>query len=115
METTSGDRIGENEEIFAYHLEQAAQYLIELGRWDDSTRRSVDRAGEALAAVGRRALARGDVSAAKNLLGRAHDLLADDDPKRHALAPELGLVMTETGEIARADELLTATAARARG
>jgi predicted ATPase/class 3 adenylate cyclase len=114
LERAAGDRIGENEEILAYHLEQAARYRMELGRWDDSTRTSVDRAGEALAAVGRRALARGDVAAAKNLLGRAYDLLPDEDPRRQALAPELGLVLAETGEIARADRLLTETVTHAR-
>ena len=55
LERTTGDRIGENEEILAYHLEQAARYRVELGRADDVTEGLIDRASSALAAVGRRA------------------------------------------------------------
>jgi class 3 adenylate cyclase/tetratricopeptide (TPR) repeat protein len=106
IEATAGDRIGENEEILAYHLEQAARYRVELGRPDASTDDLIDRASAALAGVGRRAGGRGDISAARSLLGRASELLPDDDPRRLALVPELGQALMETGELARAERML---------
>jgi predicted ATPase/class 3 adenylate cyclase len=114
LERTTGDRIGENEEILAYHLEQAARYRMELGRSDDRTDALVDRASATLASVGRRALARGDISAAVNLLGRGYDLLTHEHPRRLELVPELGQVLMETGEIARAERMLTDAVERAR-
>jgi tetratricopeptide (TPR) repeat protein len=113
LERTVGDRIGENEEILAYHLEQAARYRTELGRSDEHTGELIDRASAALAAVGRRARARGDISAAMSLLGRASELLSDEDPRRLALVPEFGQVLMETGELARAEDLLSDALPRA--
>jgi class 3 adenylate cyclase/tetratricopeptide (TPR) repeat protein len=114
LEQTAGDRIGESEEILAYHQEQAARYLIELGRSDVETESQIDRASKSLASVGRRAfLARGDMSAAANLLGRAHDILPVGDQRRLAIVPELAQALMETGEMSRAEELLTDAVARA--
>jgi class 3 adenylate cyclase/tetratricopeptide (TPR) repeat protein len=121
LERTAGDRIGESEEILAYHHEQAARYLTELGRSDAETESQIDRASKSLASVGRRAiLARGDMSAAANLLGRAHDVLPTGDQRRLAIVPELAQALMETGEMTRAEELLTdaeasATASGDRG
>jgi class 3 adenylate cyclase/tetratricopeptide (TPR) repeat protein len=114
LERTAGDRIGENEEILAYHQEQAARYLIELGRSDAEIESQIDRASKSLASVGRRAfLARGDMSAAANLLGRAHDVLPPGDQRRLAIVPELGQALTEIGEMTRAEQLLTDAVERA--
>ena len=58
----------ELDEILGYHLEQAARYKQELGQPDPTL---AERAGERLAAAGRRALWRGDERAAAGLLERA--------------------------------------------
>ena len=58
--------LGEVDEIVGHHLEQAARYKRELGRPDPAL---AGRAGERLAAAGRRALWRGDHIAAAGLLG----------------------------------------------
>jgi class 3 adenylate cyclase/tetratricopeptide (TPR) repeat protein len=54
------------------------------------------------------ALGRADLPAARGLLERAAALLDADDPRRVALSAELGLVLTEAGELARAEEVLSA-------
>jgi tetratricopeptide (TPR) repeat protein len=61
----------EGDEILGYHFEQAARYREELGEAD---LRIGERAATHLAAAGRRALWRGDDSAAINLLERALQL-----------------------------------------
>jgi predicted ATPase/class 3 adenylate cyclase len=114
LERTTGDRMGENEEILAYHLEQAARYRMELGHPHDDTDALIGRASAALASVGRRALARGDIPAAATLLGRGYDLLPLDDPRRLALVPEFGQALMETGDIARAESMLSDAVDRAR-
>jgi class 3 adenylate cyclase/tetratricopeptide (TPR) repeat protein len=58
-------------ECLGYHLEQAARYRQELGEPDPAL---AERAGERLAAAGRRALSRGDDRAAASLLERALEL-----------------------------------------
>jgi predicted ATPase/class 3 adenylate cyclase len=114
LERESGDRIGENEEILAYHLEQAARYRSELGRSDDGNDALIARASGTLTSVGRRALARGDMSAAANLLTRAYDLLPSGWTSRLELVPELGQVLVETGQITRAERMLADAVGRAK-
>jgi DNA-binding SARP family transcriptional activator len=63
-----GSTLLELDEVLGYHLEQAARHRRELGLPDDGL---AERAGERLAAAGRRALWRGDDAAAASLLGRA--------------------------------------------
>ena len=63
-----GADLVEVDEILGFHLEQAARYREELGQTD---RALAERAGERLAAAGRRALARGDRPAAAPLLQRS--------------------------------------------
>jgi DNA-binding SARP family transcriptional activator/class 3 adenylate cyclase len=75
LERTAGSRLTEYEEILGHHLEQAYRYRIELGPLDDHGRDLAARAGQRLAAAGRRAQARSDLSAAIALLSRAHNLL----------------------------------------
>ncbi|MCP9485552.1 MAG: AAA family ATPase [Gaiellaceae bacterium MAG52_C11] len=106
------DEREEEDELVGYHLEQAVRYRADLGRTGG------DLAGEAaarLAGAGRRALGRGDVHAAGNLLDRASALLAADDPRRLELAPELGLALTEAGELVHAEEILSDVVMRADG
>jgi len=88
LERVAADRLGELEEILAYHLEQAALYRRELDLPDESE--AGRRAAELLARSGTRAYDRGDLSAAQNLLGRAVSLLPPGDPVRVRALPLLG-------------------------
>jgi class 3 adenylate cyclase len=109
-----GDRVNaergrgiEYEEILGFHLEQAHTYLAELQEPDQHQRGLATRAATKLAAAGRRAVLRGDMPAAANLLRRAHDLLPDDDVARLELVPDLAQALTETGEFAWAEVFLS--------
>jgi hypothetical protein len=75
----------ELDEIAGYHLEQAARYQQELGQSDAGL---AERAGDRLAAAGRRALWRGDTQAARSLVERALALLR---PIRLDISLELAL------------------------
>ena len=83
VEERSG--LGEVDEIVGHHLEQAARYTEELRQPDAAL---AARAGEKLAAAGRRALWRRDDLAAAGLLARAVELLP---PTRLSVALELDL------------------------
>jgi predicted ATPase/class 3 adenylate cyclase len=104
--STSGDQVTEIEEILGYHFEQAFLYRRELAPLDDKAATLAARASERLGRAGRRALGRGDVPAAANLLGRAAALLATDLPARTALLPELGAALVIAGEFAHAEAVL---------
>jgi len=90
----------EFEAILGYHLEQAHNYLAELGPLDQKGREIGADAARRLASAGRRAFAHGDVHAAGNLLRRAVALLPKDANQRLALLPELGEVLLELGQFA---------------
>jgi class 3 adenylate cyclase len=115
LERTAGPRLREVEEILGYHLERAWRYRVELGTVEERDRRLAEAAAERLGAAGRRALARGDLPAAANLLERAIALLADGDPARPELLVELADVLVTTGEFARADGAVAAVTALAAG
>jgi tetratricopeptide (TPR) repeat protein len=106
LEQAAGDRVTEYEEILAYHLEQALRQRSELGPLDEHSRAVGRRAADLLASAGRRAFARNDLPASLNLLGRAVPLLAADDPERLDLLVDLGTALHESGEFAKADEVL---------
>jgi class 3 adenylate cyclase/tetratricopeptide (TPR) repeat protein len=99
----------ELDEVVGYHLEQAHRYRLELGRADSGV---AERAGERLAAAGRRAFERGDIPAAISLLRRAVNLLSRDRPLRSKLLVDLGYAEIDAGEIDQAkaafDEALDA-------
>jgi class 3 adenylate cyclase/tetratricopeptide (TPR) repeat protein len=99
-------RPGEWNEIVGYHLEQAHRLRTQLGTLDEVSAELALRAGRRLGAAGRRALARGDVPGALNLLGRAASLLPVTSGERLHLLPALAEAATETGDLARADEIL---------
>ena len=102
------DRGREFEEILGYHLEQAHRYRAELGPLDE-TGVAIGRDGaRRLAAAGSRAFERGDMHAAANLLHRASALLADNDPARLDLAPDLAEALMELGELEQAETILAA-------
>jgi class 3 adenylate cyclase/tetratricopeptide (TPR) repeat protein len=92
-----GERAEEQDEIVGYHLEQAFRYKRELGPLDDEARRLARQASGRLAAAGSRALARHDMRAVANLLGRAEVLLDPSDPARLALLPDLSFALWERG------------------
>ena len=107
-ERTYGEhrRAAQLEEVLGYHLEQAVIYLQELGPLDAHGQGLRDGAAERLSSAGRRALARGDMTAAANLLRRAATLLPAKDPARLALLPDLGEALTAAGEFAVAQVVL---------
>jgi class 3 adenylate cyclase/tetratricopeptide (TPR) repeat protein len=94
------------EEILGYHLEQAYEYLSELGPLDEHGLELGRRGSARLGTAGRRAFARGDMAAAANLLRRAASLLPEHDPERLNLLPDLGEAMMEIGEFAWAEVFL---------
>jgi tetratricopeptide (TPR) repeat protein len=102
LEATAGDRILEVEEILGYHLDQAYRYRAELGETGDGLPALAGRAFAKLSAAGRRALARGDVSAAVKLLRRAASLPTEASEDRLAVMPELAEALMELGDLSEA-------------
>ena len=110
---TVGSRVAEYEEIIGYHLEEALHYRAELGPIDDDGRRLGAEASRHLGSAGRRALVRGDMPAAANLLQRAAALLGENDPARALLLLDAGEAAVDIGELERAESMLTESADRA--
>ena len=109
------DRPLEVEEVLGYHLEQAHRLRVDLGPLDE---RGVDlgrRAADRLGAAGRRALERGDMPAAANLLGRAAGVLPQDPVPAARLLVDAGQAEMEAGRLAEADAVLGRAAALAAG
>jgi class 3 adenylate cyclase/tetratricopeptide (TPR) repeat protein len=107
-------RAGEYEEIHGYHLEQAFLYRAQLRPISAEDRRLGARASKLLGSAGRRALSRGDVPAAVDLLERAASLLPDGSRERLELLPELAAALGDAGELARARDLVDEAVAGAR-
>jgi class 3 adenylate cyclase/tetratricopeptide (TPR) repeat protein len=116
LERASGERARELDEILGYHLEQAFRYRQELGRVEAADYAIATRSGERLGEAGRRAIeARGDLSAAVNLISRAAALLPTDHALRRELLPELGSALIATGDFSRAEQVLTEALEAAAG
>jgi class 3 adenylate cyclase/tetratricopeptide (TPR) repeat protein len=98
----------ERDELLGHHLAQAARYKAELGQPEPLL---AERAGERLAAAGRRALWRGDNRAGATLFERSLELLR---PLRLDVHLELDLASTQVSW-RRTASLSEATADRARG
>jgi predicted ATPase len=103
----TGERAGEYDEILGYHLECAYRNLSELAPADERGRELGRRAARHLGSSGARALARGDIRPAVSLLERAVSMLPDDDPARGDLSVKLGIGLAESGQLSRADALLS--------
>lgn len=101
-----GAPLVEVDEVVGHHLEQAARYRNELGQPDADLAR---RAGERIAAAGRRALWRGDDAAAAALLARGAELLR---PTGVDVALELDLASVQPTP-QQASTIAAAAAARA--
>jgi class 3 adenylate cyclase len=111
LESTAGRVETQIEEMIGYHLERAHACRRELGRDDEETDRLARAAAERLASAGRRALGRGDVPGAVNLLERAAELLeAAASPDARVLL-DLGAGLREQGDPLGADSVLTRAAA----
>jgi len=108
-----GADLVELDEIVGYHFEQAAAYAAELGRPGESVE-FAGRAARRLRAAGDRAALRGDAVAAVKLLERASSLLPEHDPARREVRVELGLALTERGELKAAQSTLAAVVEEAR-
>jgi tetratricopeptide (TPR) repeat protein len=109
LDRRAGERVMQYEEIVGHHLEQAQRYRAELGLEDLGL--AAD-AGKRLARAGQRALARGDMPAAVNLLERSAALLDDAPP---GLFESLGIARMEVGDLDGADQALTAAIEEAEG
>jgi class 3 adenylate cyclase len=101
IEGKVGDAI-EHQETIGWHLEQAHQYARELGPIDSRGQAIGNRAAQYLAAAGRRALARDDVSVAADLLGRAVHVLNEADRARADLALDWCEALLAAGDVAHA-------------
>jgi class 3 adenylate cyclase/tetratricopeptide (TPR) repeat protein len=113
LESLASERVSELDEIAGYHLEQAYRYRAELGPLDEAGRAVAERATERLAAVGRRALGRNDLSAANGLLERALALIPADDPLFADLTCDLSLALRDQGRIEEAEAALARASATA--
>ena len=102
------------EELSGYHLEQAYRHRAELGPLDAAGVELGRRAAARLAAAGRRALHRGDVAAAANLLGRAVGLAPGDAPEQLAWRIDLGGALRESNHLREAVAVLDAAVESAR-
>jgi class 3 adenylate cyclase/tetratricopeptide (TPR) repeat protein len=102
-----GADLVELDEVVGYHLERAYRYRVELGPAGEAALRLSERAAERLAAAGMKAVARGDLRAATNLLGRAVALLPSDDARRLSLLPSFGRALHEAGQWDRAQAVLS--------
>jgi class 3 adenylate cyclase len=102
LEATATDRVGETDEIVAYHLEQASQYRAELGIRELALAR---RAADRLAAAGQRASDRWDHPAAIGLLVRARAVLSADDPASLEVIPALVANLGVQGNLEAAKDL----------
>ena len=113
LERVAHDRVMEYEEIRGYHLEQAYLIRAQLGPLDEHGVAIGVRGATYLSSAGNRALARGDMPAAANLLRRASSLLPPTDPARPRLLLHAGEALIEVGELGMADRLLQASAKEA--
>jgi class 3 adenylate cyclase/tetratricopeptide (TPR) repeat protein len=94
------------EEITAYHLEQACRYRRELGPPDEADIALAKTAASLLESAALKALSRGDLFAAINLLRRAVSIVSKDGPERAEMLPELGAALAEAGKLSEADGVL---------
>jgi len=102
---TTGDRVGEYEEIIGYHLEQAFGFRMELGPLNEVAADLRARGRARLDSAGERALYRGDLPAALNLFQRAAALT--EGVADHAeLQIRVSGVLMQLGQLAEAEALL---------
>jgi class 3 adenylate cyclase/tetratricopeptide (TPR) repeat protein len=108
LERVASDRVLEFEEIRGYHLEQAFFTLQQLAPNDEQVWQIGVRGSGYLSSAGRRALARGDIPAAANLLQRAATLLPPGHAERPRLRLDAAEALTEQGGFDEAGAMLHA-------
>ena len=101
----AGDRIEEQEEILAYHLEQAYRLRSELGPLGDRAVEMGIRGAHHLRAAAQRASERGDPPASASLLRRSADLLPDEHPERPLMLYDAANELEYVGDAPAALEL----------
>jgi class 3 adenylate cyclase/predicted ATPase len=109
LERVAGSRVSEFEEILGYHLEQAFQYLSELGLVGEEEHGLSERAAAHLVSAGRRAAALSDFEAVASLIRRALALGVTDPHERVRVQFELGHALHQTRRVAEAEKVLTDT------
>jgi class 3 adenylate cyclase/tetratricopeptide (TPR) repeat protein len=114
LERVAPDRVLEFEEIRGYHLEVAYRILTELASADDRAREVGSRGARYLASAGTRALSRGDMQAAANLLRRAAEILPPEDAEAPRLLLQAGEAMIEAGDFGPAERAVTEVLARSQ-
>jgi class 3 adenylate cyclase/tetratricopeptide (TPR) repeat protein len=105
LDRVSSDRPTEYEEIIGYHFEQSHRFRAELGPLDEHGVELGRRAADRLGAAGRRAVGRGDVRAAVNLLGRTVALLPVGDSSAARALPDLGAALDLAGDLNRSESV----------
>ena len=113
LEESAGSAF-ELDEILGYHLEQAFELRVDLGRDGDAEHELAARAGSKLVAAGRRALGRADVPGAVGLLQRGVDLLPAEEPASIEPRIVLAEALVRRGELERAETPLRLAIERAR-
>ena len=106
LEAKAGERASEYDEILGYHLEQAFNYREELGPLTKEAEGLATQAGQRLAAAGRRAFARGDMSSTVRLLQRAISLFRSEKHARVSLLPDLAVALFEVGDTEKSNQVL---------
>lgn len=96
---------GGTDELAGLHLEQAYRYCIDL-RKQSRAAEVGKQARRLLAEAGKRAFARGDMTAATNLLDRATAIHLLGDAERGDLMVLLGSALARSGDFVRCDEVL---------
>ncbi len=104
----------EMDEIGGYHLEQASRARVEFDLLDPRARELAEEAAARLAAAARRAIDRGDSSAATSLLERTLALLPAGGADRAPLLVDLADSLRIIGRLDDADVRLVEAAASAR-
>jgi tetratricopeptide (TPR) repeat protein len=112
-ERLADSMVSASDELVGHHLEQAVRSRADLDPADGRVPRLAAAAGGRLGAAGLKAWKRGDAPAAVSLLGRAVDLLQEDDPFRLELMCELGVALRGAGDLRRAESVLATAADRA--
>jgi DNA-binding SARP family transcriptional activator/tetratricopeptide (TPR) repeat protein len=107
------DARGEPDELVGYHLEQAVRQRESLVPGDARGRRLARDAGARLGRAGIEAWKRGDTPATVNLLGRATEMLPEQDPSGLELRCELGTAFRTGSDLSGAEEMLAHAAATA--
>ena len=102
------------DEFIGYHLERAFRFRSELGESDATIQALAVRAGEGLAAAGRRAAARGESIAAARLLRSAVEMFDAGGESHPEALLDLGVTLRDSGEFREADGILSQALAQGR-